>query len=386
MMPLLIAGEAEATARSRAEELLAGVGLAGRMTHRPSQLSGGEQQRTAVARALAADPCVVLADEPSGNLDHANSERLHDLFAAPGPGARDGAGGGDPQPSAGGAGRPGAVPGGRTAGAAARRGVDALMSCDQCREREAVVHLTQIVNEQVTTLHLCEQCAAEKGVESPGARRQDAAGRLPRGHGQGACRAGAVAAPDGDVCARCGGTLQDFRETGRLGCADCYRSFEAPLRDLLRRLHGSTHHMGERYADRGSEPAPRSRGHAGCELREQLRLRGGDRELRAGRGAARPAAGAGMIDLCLLPDGGWAGSTRAARPATWCSRRGSGWRGTSPAVRSPGRNARDASGRRFCTVVERRPRRDDRCSAGRTSSGSTGWTGPTGSCCTSGTW
>ncbi len=81
MMPLLIAGENESRARSRAEELLAAVGLAGRMTHRPSALSGGEQQRAAVARALAADPLVVLADEPSGNLDHANSERLHQLFA-----------------------------------------------------------------------------------------------------------------------------------------------------------------------------------------------------------------------------------------------------------------------------------------------------------------
>ena len=82
MLPLLIAGAGESAARSRAEELLARVGLAGRMTHRPGALSGGEQQRTAVARALATDPVVVLADEPSGNLDYGHSELLHDLFAS----------------------------------------------------------------------------------------------------------------------------------------------------------------------------------------------------------------------------------------------------------------------------------------------------------------
>jgi lipoprotein-releasing system ATP-binding protein len=81
MMPLRIGGVADVAARSRAEELLARVGLSGRMHHRPSELSGGEQQRTAVARALVADPAVLLADEPSGNLDHANAERLHELFA-----------------------------------------------------------------------------------------------------------------------------------------------------------------------------------------------------------------------------------------------------------------------------------------------------------------
>ena len=80
MMPLRIAGTDERHARGRAEELLARVGLGGRMHHRPSELSGGEQQRTAVARALAADPAVLLADEPSGNLDHHNSDKLHDLF------------------------------------------------------------------------------------------------------------------------------------------------------------------------------------------------------------------------------------------------------------------------------------------------------------------
>jgi lipoprotein-releasing system ATP-binding protein len=81
MMPLRIAGTDESAARDRALALLDRVGLAGRVHHRPSELSGGEQQRTAVARALAADPAVLLADEPSGNLDHHNSERLHELFA-----------------------------------------------------------------------------------------------------------------------------------------------------------------------------------------------------------------------------------------------------------------------------------------------------------------
>lgn len=80
MMPLRIAGWEPRRARTRAEDLLARVGLSARMTHRPAEMSGGEQQRTAVARALAIDPAVVLADEPSGNLDHANAERLHDQF------------------------------------------------------------------------------------------------------------------------------------------------------------------------------------------------------------------------------------------------------------------------------------------------------------------
>ena len=142
------------------------------------------------------------------------------------------------------------------------------MSCEQCREREAVIHLTQIVNEQVTTLHLCERCAAEKGVESPGAQPKTPLGTFLAAMGQDS--EPTQQTPRLDTCPRCGGSLQDFRESGRLGCPDCYRSFEVPLRDLLRRLHGSTHHMGERYADRNVGAGPGRQ--QASDLREQLRL------------------------------------------------------------------------------------------------------------------
>ena len=82
MMPLLIAGEGPGPARERAQAALADVGLAERWDHRPAQLSGGEAQRVAVARALVAGPELVLADEPSGNLDQRSAAQLHELIAS----------------------------------------------------------------------------------------------------------------------------------------------------------------------------------------------------------------------------------------------------------------------------------------------------------------
>ncbi len=78
-LPLRIAGESGRNARDRAAELLDAVGLSGRASHFPDQMSGGEQQRVSVARALAMRPKLLLADEPTGNLDSANSERLFQL-------------------------------------------------------------------------------------------------------------------------------------------------------------------------------------------------------------------------------------------------------------------------------------------------------------------
>jgi len=79
-IPAYIAGKSKIEAEGKASELLVFLGLSGRLDHKPSELSGGEQQRVAVARALINSPSVILADEPSGNLDSENKNELHKLF------------------------------------------------------------------------------------------------------------------------------------------------------------------------------------------------------------------------------------------------------------------------------------------------------------------
>ena len=144
------------------------------------------------------------------------------------------------------------------------------MNCQNCNERPAVIHLTQIVNNSVTTLHLCDVCAEEKGVQTGATATKFPLSDFLASMGKGAA-AHLPATDERTGCETCGATLGDFRDTGRLGCPSCYDSFYEHLRDLLRRLHGSSKHMGERYEGEAAVPATDSPAGAMDDLRIQLR-------------------------------------------------------------------------------------------------------------------
>jgi protein arginine kinase activator len=119
------------------------------------------------------------------------------------------------------------------------------MKCDQCGTREAVIHLTQIVNNELSTVHLCETCAAEKGLEPEAQGGQlplaDFLAQMNKALPAEASNASAVA------CSFCGLRMEDFKKSGRLGCSHCYATFESHLKSLLRRLHGGAQHVGKVY-------------------------------------------------------------------------------------------------------------------------------------------
>ncbi|HEX5438226.1 MAG TPA: UvrB/UvrC motif-containing protein [Gemmatimonadaceae bacterium] len=123
--------------------------------------------------------------------------------------------------------------------------------------------MTQVVADTMTTLHLCEKCAAEKGVETTV--------NMPVHTLTEFIQAVQKQLPTADAprCPFCSATIRDFKATGRLGCARCYTAFEPSLRDLLRRVHGNSRHLGKKY----QPPEPRQAEGATVlsELRERLR-------------------------------------------------------------------------------------------------------------------
>ena len=139
------------------------------------------------------------------------------------------------------------------------------MVCDLCKQGEAVIQLTEIEGSGVRQLHLCEKCAAERGVETTiSSAKPQINNFLQTIHEQ---MPGAKGEPV--HCPFCAATLADFRTTGRLGCAHCYEVFEASLRDLLRRVHGNSRHIGRRYV----APLPSALPHvsSATELRDRLK-------------------------------------------------------------------------------------------------------------------
>ena len=116
------------------------------------------------------------------------------------------------------------------------------MLCDVCGERDAVVKVTQVGEQGKTLVQMCERCAAERNIETTVSLSKNPLGEFLLD-----LQKQTSPSPTDTACSFCNATLRDFRATGRLGCARCYAAFEPSLRDLLRRVHGSSKHLGRRY-------------------------------------------------------------------------------------------------------------------------------------------
>jgi len=146
---------------------------------------------------------------------------------------------------------------------------DERVLCDECREREVTVRVTHVVDGEAREVKLCERCAAERGIQTSASVTQSPLGGFLHALWK-TSDAGPADTLSTGPCPGCGATFSDFRESGRLGCAECYVTFEGQLRILIRRYPGSTHHQGRRHV--GPVPAGQVPDDLARGLREQLRL------------------------------------------------------------------------------------------------------------------
>ena len=116
------------------------------------------------------------------------------------------------------------------------------MLCDICGKNPATVHLTEIIDEQMNELHLCEECARQKSAQM---EQQFGLSDLLGGMAEFGKPEKEIEPASSIKCANCGLSYADFRKMGRLGCGECYRAFRKYLLPLLKRIHGSTQHLGK---------------------------------------------------------------------------------------------------------------------------------------------
>lgn len=125
--------------------------------------------------------------------------------------------------------------------------------CDACGERPAEIRVTEVARGRIEERMLCGTCASKLGVDATQSQGDFSVSKLVAGMGEGAQKAGAAA--ESPPCSACGLTYAEFRESGKLGCPDCYEAFQNDLSALIRRLHGALRHTGRGPGERTAEQA-----------------------------------------------------------------------------------------------------------------------------------